>query len=268
MTNYIDSADGVRIAYTSKGEGEPALAFIHGGLADRTFWNSQIDAFGERCKVVALDLAGHGASGTTRRTWSMQAFGLDVLAVLEAEKVARALLIGNSLGGPVAIEAALLAPERVVGIIGVDTFHQLNLQMDASEVQARAEGFRSDFAGSVKRMTQALFHSDADPALMSDVEQRMNKTARETASGMFDSFSGYDLAASVRRLRLPVRCINGDLYPISFESNRSVCGDFDAVVLPHTGHYPMLECPEEFNRQLTLILASFLEKLPNRGIGE
>lgn len=266
MTNYIDSADGVRIAYTSKGEGEPALAFIHGGLADRTFWNGQMEVFGERCKVVALDLAGHGASGTTRRAWSMQAFGLDVLAVLAAEKVARAVLIGNSLGGPVAIEAALLAPERVVGIIGVDTFHELNRQIDPSEVQARAERFRTDFAGSVKRMTQALFHADADPALMSDVERRMNQTACETASGMFDSYSGYDLAASVRRLRIPIRCINGDLYPISFESNRSACDDFDAVVLPHTGHYPMLECPDEFNRRLSQILESFWERLPNLGI--
>ena len=40
MIKYTNSADGVRIAYTSRGEGEPALAFIHGGLADRTFWAS------------------------------------------------------------------------------------------------------------------------------------------------------------------------------------------------------------------------------------
>jgi pimeloyl-ACP methyl ester carboxylesterase len=65
MTNHVNSADGVRIAYTTKGECEPALVFIHGGLADRTCWSNQIDVFGERYKVVALDLAGHGESGTT-----------------------------------------------------------------------------------------------------------------------------------------------------------------------------------------------------------
>src|SRR5512142_2263164 len=105
MTNYTDSADGVRIAYASKGEGEPALAFIHGGLADRTFWDSQVDFFGRQCKVVALDLAGHGASGTPRHTWSTRPGALDLLAVLAAESLARAVLIGTSLGGPVGLEA-------------------------------------------------------------------------------------------------------------------------------------------------------------------
>jgi pimeloyl-ACP methyl ester carboxylesterase len=255
MRAHVNSADGVRIAYATQGEGEPALVFIHGGLADRAYWSNQIDVFGERHKVVALDLAGHGESSTDRRTWSMQAFGHDVQAVLEAENITRAVLIGNSLGGPVAIEAALLAPGRVSGIIGIDTFHELNMRVDPSEWQARAEAFRVDLAGSVKRMIQALFHADADPDLMSDLEQRMNQSSAKTVQGMFGAFDGYDMAASVRRLKVPMRCINGDLYPINFEGNRSVYIDFDAVVLPHTGHYPMLECPEEFNRQLARILA-------------
>ncbi len=259
MMSYAESADGVRIAYVSRGDGEPALAFIHGGLADRTFWDRQVDFFGERGKVIALDLAGHGTSDCTRHAWTMKAFADDVLAVLAAERVDRAVLIGNSLGGPVAIEAALLAPERIIGVIGVDTFHELNQQMNPSEVEARAEEFRADFAGSVRRMTRELFHSDADPAVVSDAEQRMSRAACETASGMFDSLKGYDLAASARRLRIPLRCINGDLYPVNFEGNRSIHADFRAVVLPHTGHYPMLECPEEFNRQLAIVMKELLE---------
>lgn len=255
MNKHAESADGVRIAYACNGEGEPALVFIHGGLADRTFWNSQMEFFGNQCKVIALDLAGHGTSGTNRRAWAMPAFGRDVLAVLSSENVARAVLIGNSLGGPVAIEAALLAPECVVAVIGVDTFHELNRQVNPTEVQARADAFRADFSGSVKKMTRELFHPDADAALMSDVERRMSQTAPETASGMFDAFKDYDMAASVRRLRIPLRCLNGDLYPINFESNRSVCADFDAVVLPRTGHYPMLECADEFNHRLAGLLA-------------
>jgi pimeloyl-ACP methyl ester carboxylesterase len=55
-------------------------------------------------------------------------------------------------------------------------------------------------------------------------------------------------------LVVPVRCINGDRFPTDKEAIRRVLPDFDAVVLPHAGHYPMLECPEEFNRQLRQIL--------------
>lgn len=254
MTKYVESADGVRIAYTALGEGRPELVFIHGGLANRTAWSNQMDAFANRCRVIALDLTGHGESGCNRTEWGIQAFGGDVRAVLECEGVSRGVLVGNSLGGPVAVEAALLAPGRVIGIVAVDTLHDLSQRVSTSEANGRAEEFRVDFAGSVKKLVGALFHSDADPALMKAVEQELGRTSAETAYKMFLSFAGYDMGASVCRLEVPVHCINGDLFPMKIEANRQVYADFHGLVLPHTGHYPMLECPEEFNRRLAEIL--------------
>jgi len=51
-----------------------------------------------------------------------------------------------------------------------------------------------------------------------------------------------------------MRCINGDRFPTDIEAILRVVPDFDAVVIPHTGHYPMLECPYEFNRLLRVAL--------------
>jgi pimeloyl-ACP methyl ester carboxylesterase len=252
---YADSADGTRIAYTTLGDGVPALLFIHGGLADSEFWTNQVGAFSARYQTIALDLAGHGDSGRTREVWSMQAFGADVQAVLRAEDVKRAILIGNSLGGPVAAEAALQLPDRIAGIVAVDTFHELDRKIDPAAAMARVEMFRKDYAGSVREMTRMLFHPDADAELMAGAELRMLQTPVATAAGMFEAMAGYDLGAVMRRLRVPVRCINGDLFPVDFDANRRVCPDFDAVILPHTGHYPMLECPEEFNRRLAEAIA-------------
>ena len=83
-----------------------------------------------------------------------------------------------------------------------------------------------------------------------NVRQRMLRMSAETVRAMFLSFAGYDTGASARQLRVPVRCINGDLFPTNIEVNRNLVADFDAEVLPHTGHFPMLERPEEFNRRL------------------
>jgi pimeloyl-ACP methyl ester carboxylesterase len=94
-------------------------------MADRSFWDGQHTAFAERFRVIALDLAGHGESGQNRREWGIPQFGRDVAAVMDAEDVLKAVLIGNSLGGPAAIEAALLAGARAVAVIGVDTFHDM-----------------------------------------------------------------------------------------------------------------------------------------------
>jgi len=247
--------DGVTIVYSAAGAGEPALVFIHGGLADRTFWDAQLKAFAGRHRVLALDLPGHGESGTNRQKWGIPEFGADVRAVVDAEKSKRVIIFGNSLGGPVAIEAALLLSGRALGVVGVDTFQDLGSSITEDEAKQRAEFFRRDFLGGVKEMVKTLFHPDADPALIADAERRMAKASPEAAYAMFLSLAGYDTGAPARRLKVPIRAINGDLYPTDVEAVRRVKADFNAIIMPHMGHYPMLERPEEFNRHLTSVVA-------------
>ena len=70
----------MRIACTASGTADTALVFVHGGLADRSFWDGQHAAFAARFHVIALDLAGHGESGQNRREWGIPQFGRDVAA--------------------------------------------------------------------------------------------------------------------------------------------------------------------------------------------
>lgn len=240
--------DAVTIVYSAAGAGEPALIFIHGGLAERSFYDAQLKAFAGRHRVIALDLAGHGESGSNRTQWGLPEFGADVKAVAEAENLKRIIIFGNSLGGPVAIEAALLLPGRVLGVVGVDTFQSLDYAITAEEARGRAEGFRDDYAGSMKAMVKQLFHPDADPALVADAERRMMGTPPAAAYAMFMGMAGYVPADAARRLAVPLRAINGDLYPTDIAGVRKIKTDFDVKVMTHIGHYPMLERPDEFNR--------------------
>jgi pimeloyl-ACP methyl ester carboxylesterase len=250
------AADGVTIVYSACGAGEPALLFIHGGLADRTFWDGELRAFGSRHRVVALDLAGHGESGANRTKWGMPEFGADVKAVADAEKLKKMILFGNSLGGPVAVEAALLMPGRVLGVVGVDTFQSLEYKMTPEAARQRAEAFRADYAGSVRQMVKALFHPDADPAVVAEAERRMQKTPPAAAYAMFLSMADYDPAAAARRLTVPLRAINGDLYPTDVAGVRKVKADFEVIVMKHMGHYPMLERPDEFDTHVAAVVAA------------
>jgi pimeloyl-ACP methyl ester carboxylesterase len=112
----------------------------------------------------------------------------------------------------------------------------------------RAAAFRADYAGSLKQMVKTLFHPDADPTLVADAERRMARTPPEAAYAMFIGMSGYDQGAAARRLTVPLRAINGDVFPTDVAAIRQVKADFDAVIMKHMGHYPMLERPEEFDR--------------------
>ncbi len=158
----VRSADGVEIAYTARGEGDVALVFIHGGFADRSFWSRQLEVFAGRYRTVALDLAGHGASGKDRTEWTLGAFGEDVLAVMDALRLRRTVLIGNSLGGPVALEAARRAPERVLGVIAVDTLQDASRVIDPGSWKAYVESLKHDFEGTVRGLVKRnLFHPHA-----------------------------------------------------------------------------------------------------------
>jgi pimeloyl-ACP methyl ester carboxylesterase len=253
--------DGVRIAYSAAGTGKTTLLFIHGGFTDRSFFNRQLNVLADRYRVIAVDLAGHGQSGSNRTSWSLPQFGKDAAAVIEAEDARRVIVFGNSLGGPVAVETALLLPDRVVGVVGIDTFQDLGqiespeqARKASEEMRERAESFRADHAGSMRAMIKALFHPDADPALVADVERRMARTSRDVVSATLAGLQGYDVNASARKLAVPLRAINGDLYPTDVAAARKVKEDFDAIVMKHMGHYPMLERPEEFERHVVSVV--------------
>ncbi len=256
QTKNCLAPDKVKIVYSAAGRGEPGLVFIHGGLADRSFWNASLEHFAKSRRAAAVDLPGHGESGIGRKKWGVPEFGADVKAVVRAERMSKVVLVGNSLGGPVAIEAALLMPDKVVMVVGVDTFHSLDYAISLEESRDRAETFRQDFAGNVREMTRTLFHPDADPAVIADAERRMARTSPNAAYAMFLSLAGYKVGEAARKLDVPLRAICGDLFPVDFPNVRRIKPDFDAIIMSHMGHYPMLERPEEFNKHLETLLHS------------
>lgn len=253
----VRSADGTEIVYSERGSGPTALVFVHGGLADRAFWAPQLSGLAGDFRVVALDLGGHGSSGRSRAAWTIAAFAEDVRAVVEALGLRRVVLIGNSMGGPVALEAAQLLRGRVIGVVGVDTLQDATVRLDPAMFHERAEAFRKDFLGACRALVDSLFHPGARKDLRAWAERRMCAMPPEIVANMMDGFGSYDMAASLRGAGAPVRAINGDLWPTRIERNREIAPDFDAVVMKNAGHYPMLERPDEFNRLLVEIVRRF-----------
>jgi pimeloyl-ACP methyl ester carboxylesterase len=255
------SPDNVEIAYTTYGSGKTTVIFIHGGFADQGYWKNQVKPFAKNYGVITVDLAGHGKSGKNREKWDIYAFARDVCAVMKKENVQQAVLVGNSLGGPVALETTRLMPNNVVGIVPVDNFQYLRAATPEADeyFKKQAQAYRSDFTGTMRKMVRHLFHEDVDPKLYAEIEKKMLNHSGEIAAAMLESFAGYDMAETAKKVPHPIRCINGDLMPTAIEKNREIHPDFDAVILTHTGHYPMLERPELFNRHLMEILEE-LEK--------
>ena len=135
--HVVPSKDGTPISYEIYGSGEPTLVFVHGWSCDARYWRAQVAHFSAKHRVVVLDLAGHGHSGTARGQYSMAAFGEDVRAVTEAAGAQKVILIGHSMGGSVIAEAARLIPDRVIGLIGVDTLEDIEHPLTQEEIKSR-----------------------------------------------------------------------------------------------------------------------------------
>jgi pimeloyl-ACP methyl ester carboxylesterase len=247
----IASSDGVPIRYHSEGRGEPALVFIHGWSCDRSLWSEQVAHFGAERQVIALDLAGHGDSGRDRANWTIESLGEDVRAVVIALDVRHAVLIGHSLGGPVALEAASRIPERVVAVIGIDTFHNVDRRTDPSMARTLLSRWEKDFAATAKQFVDFSLPASADSGVRQHLEDQFSSAPPEIALALLRAGTEYDQAAAFERVRAPIRAINTTL-PSDEAAGRKHSANFAIVDLSalHLGHFPMLTAPQLFDQKL------------------
>src|SRR5215207_6172648 len=112
--------EGARLAYTSFGEGPRLVVLLHGLLFSQRMHRMLALELAERGhRVVTLDLRGHGESDRPQDmgAYQMTSYGREAIALLDHLEVEEAVLAGTSLGANVTLEAAMLAPERVRGMV-------------------------------------------------------------------------------------------------------------------------------------------------------
>lgn len=257
----VTTADGVSIAYTIRSAESPALVFIHGWMCDQTFWDAQAAPMSESYTVVTIDLAGHGKSGMEREDWPLTAFGTDVQAVVERLGLDEVIVVGHSLGGPVALEAARLMPNRVVGVIAVDALHNADFEYDPEQKAGFLATWNQDFAGTCTGFVTSMFPETADPALVDRVKASMCEGPAQSSVAQLQQFLDYDVRAALEAVDVPVRCINADMWPTNSDGNRVYHEEFEAVIIEGPGHFLMMETPEQFNAHLSLAVAELGEPM-------
>jgi pimeloyl-ACP methyl ester carboxylesterase len=251
----VISADDVRICCTVQGEGDPALVFVHGWSCDKSYWEAQEGHFAENHKVVMVDLAGHGESGLDRKEWTIEAFGKDVAAVVKKLGLDRVILIGHSMGGPVITAAARQMPGRVIGLVGVDTFHNVEEEVTKERLDRFTAPFKEDFKEATRKFVRRMFPADADPALVERVVSDMASAPPDIGITAFEALFNYEMKAALKDARVPIYCINSDRYPTDVEAGRRHAMPFELKLMPGIGHFVMMEDPETFNRLLMEVIS-------------
>lgn len=255
VVGTVPSADGVPIKYEARGQGSPAVVLVHCWTCDRRLWDHVVPTLARDHRVVTLDLAGHGESGRARKVWTIEAFGEDVKAVVEALRLERVVLVGHSMGGPVILEAARRLPGRVVGLVPVDILQNVEAKTPPDEVAAFLAPFRADYKASAEGFIRKyLFVPGSPPELIDRIVSRAKEAPPAIAVACLQAVDSYDAAPAFEAMAVPIRAINADLFPTNREANRRHAPQFDLVLMKGVGHYPMLEDPDRFDRLLTRVV--------------
>jgi pimeloyl-ACP methyl ester carboxylesterase len=245
------SSDGELIAYGISGGGKTALIFIHGWSLDSRLWQNQLGYFSQQYQVITMDLAGHGNSSFNRKEYTMVAFANDIKAVIEKEQLDSVILVGHSMAGGIIAEAAKLMPKKVKGIIGVDTSQNVALEFPQSDLDLMTKPFEEDFQGGISVFVKDSLPKEVDAELLHWVTQDMASAPPAIAINQFRHYLGQYVSGKASRVyesvNVPVVLVNARLWPTNSEENKKHIKDYSVYYIEDSGHFPMLEKPNEFN---------------------
>jgi pimeloyl-ACP methyl ester carboxylesterase len=111
----------------------------------------------------------------------MLSFARDVKAVMDRENIDRAILIGHSMGGGVIAEAARLMPEKVVGIVAIDTLQNVAERTPQSVIDEMVKPFKTDFKSAAQNFVSPMFPKGTDQQLVDWVKEDMSSAPKEIA---------------------------------------------------------------------------------------
>jgi pimeloyl-ACP methyl ester carboxylesterase len=194
---YLD-VNGIRLYHQIYGEGEP-LVLLHGGLTtieEQAIW---IETLAKARKVIALELQGHGRSPDTERPISLETFGDDVAAVVDALGLERADLVGHSLGADAAIRAAIQHPEKVQRLVVISTAYAKRGWYP--ETQEGMASVGAEMADSVRqtptgKLSEQWPNPERFPLFLDKMGEMMGKD--------------YDWSEEIEKLPMPVLLVFAD----------------------------------------------------------
>ncbi len=251
---FSDYKDKSKIAYSIYGQGSTALVFIHGWSCDSYFWRKQVPYFEKKYRVITIDIAGHGKSDSRRMVYSMASFGDDVSSVVNAEKISKVILIGHSMGGAVIVEAAAKLKGKVIGIIGVDTFQDLDQWFTPVQLREMMQPMREDFKTNADKFVRSMFVKDTNPDLVNEVASKMGQANPSIALNAMEQYGSGSFIITAEKLTVPAWSLNADFWPTNIEGNQKHFKSYDAQIIPGVGHFLMLEIPDKFNKELESVI--------------
>ncbi len=250
----------IDIYYEMSGQGEP-LVFINGlGMSVRD-WDNQASLFSGHYHVLTFDPRGHGKSDKPPGPYSIELFAADTGELIRFLSLAPAHIVGISMGGMIALQLAVSAPELVRSLVIVNSGPELVLQSDRDRLGRsglrlliKAFGMRR----TAKYLCKDLFPQPDQSLLRDEVAARWAENDKRAYLESFKAMEDWSVRESLHAIRCPALVVaaDHDYTPASFTKKFvSRLPEARLVVVPDSRHLTPLDQPELFNRVLMQFLS-------------
>lgn len=235
------------------------VVLLHGAAGNRLSWAAEIRRL-KGSRVYALDLPGHGKSEVLDAQQTVAGFVRSVIAWLDAIKLHRAVFVGHSMGGAIALELGIKHPERVLGLGLISTGVRLRVRSDLLELASSPATFRK----AIRLLASNSFDPQIPARLVELAIKRMAETRPSVLYGDLMACTNFDVKEQISTLKKPVMVIGGtkdQMTPLRY-------AQFMADTIPgarfhsisDAGHMVILERPME----VAVILKDFYRTIVYR----
>lgn len=242
------------LAWDEVGSG-PAVLLLHSGITDRRMWEPQMVPLAERFRVIRYDARGFGESGRIDGAFCPFA---DAMEVLDAAGVERAALVGSSMGGNTAIDAAIAYPDRVTHLVAIG-IGPGGREPDPGLREGWDAVAAAYDAGDLERaidLDTSMWVDD--PAVYDQVRAWNADIFARDEDGDGEIELDPPAVGRLAEIRCPVLAVVGDRdQPFMVEGARVLAegvADGRLEVMPGRQHLPSLERPGDFNPLLLAFL--------------
>lgn len=248
--------NGLRIAYQQVGSGPP-LVLLHGGAnLDSRMWRWQLDGLRDEFTVIAWDMPGVGQSSDPPETYTMADYADCLAGLLGALGLARAHILGLSLGSLVALEFYRLHPEMTQSLILAVAYAgwagSLPPEMVEQRIQRAIEEAAQPPEQWIPRWLPELLTGSAPPGTAEEVAALMAAPGHPSGSRtLLRAFGRADFRETLPTIHVPTLLIWGDAdvrSPLTIaEQFRAAIPAATFVLLPGVGHMSNANAPDQFN---------------------
>lgn len=241
------NVNGIRLAYERLGTGTP-MVLLHGYPLDHHLWDDVVPLLSVTFDLIVPDLRGFGGSSTVESFYAMEDFAGDIAALLDHLGIQKAVIVGHSMGGYIALAFARLYPARVTGL-GLVGSQALADAPDRKEGRYKSAAEVADKGiGSVVAVMTSKLTSDA--RLQGYAKQSMERQQPAAYIGALKAMAErVDSTPVLASFHFPVVLVHGDadaLIPIDRAREiKAAIPEAHLVEISGAGHMPMMESPQK-----------------------